>query len=607
MSATAALSSPSTVPMTFLARLARTPVAARISLVWLLVVAIVTYMRWTAMLAPMWLDDNDDMMRLIGIHDLLAGQSWFDMLQYRLDPPKGGDMHWSRLADLGLLIPMALSRLVMTDIWADRIAVIVYPSLILLAVLWLMVRTAQKFVGPQTLLPVIFITLTSSSMMMQMLPGRIDHHGLQILFMLLMLAQFLQGEGAWRGLVAGITMALSLGVGLETLPYVATAQVGLWWLWSRGSADAAFVRGTGIGMVLGCLSVMALTISPALWTAAHHDAFGRAHAAALIVGGIFWMVLGTLNIATTRQRMMIGVASGGVCAAALALLLPELIRAPYATLDPFLQSWFMDHVQEAASLDKYAGFALGSAVTDALYALIALVLALRLLITQSERTRRDRWAVLVAVLLVSCAVALVQVRAFSFVGAFAILPCALMITQARAMSARPLATACAWIFMSMTGSVMIGTTAQLVADKLSGHAAEPARENRQVSRADLLPLANLPRGKMLNPIDLGTRILGFTDHSILAAPYHRAQQGMKAALQAYMAPAAQAEKIARAAHVDYIIYSPALAETRIFSKAAPLGLLADLEKNRVPVWLEQIPLPKGNKLKLYRVKNRGKS
>ncbi len=602
MSATAALSASCDKPVTFLARLARTPVAARILLVWLLVVALVTYMRWTAMLAPMWLDDNDDMMRLIGVHDLLAGQSWFDMLQYRLDPPKGGDMHWSRIADLGLLVPMALARLVLSDIWADRIAVILYPSLILLAVMWLMARTAQKLVGPQTLLPVIFITLTSSSMMMQMLPGRIDHHGLQILFMLVMLAQFLQAEGKRHGLLAGLMMALSLGVGLETLPYVAAAQLGLWWLWSRGTADAAFVRGAGIGMVLGCLAVMALTISPVLWTAAHHDAFGRAHAAALIVGGIFWSVMAALANFTMRQRMIIGVASGAICAISLALLFPELILAPYATLDPFLQYWFMDHVQEAASLKKYAGFALGSAVTDALYAAIALALALRVLIWQTDRARRDRWAVLLAVLLVSCAVALVQVRAFSFVGAFAILPCALMITQARQMMTRPLVTVSAWIFMSMTGSVMIGTAAQMVSDQISGQAADPAREKQQITRADLLPLATLPRGKMLNPIDLGTHILAFTDHSILAAPYHRAQQGMKAALQAYMTPAAQAEKIARAAKVDYIIYSPLLSETRIFSKAAPKGLLADLEKNRVPLWLEQIPLPKGNKLKLYRVK-----
>jgi hypothetical protein len=30
---------------------------------------------------------NDDAMRLVEVRDLLAGQGWLDMTQYRLDPP----------------------------------------------------------------------------------------------------------------------------------------------------------------------------------------------------------------------------------------------------------------------------------------------------------------------------------------------------------------------------------------------------------------------------------------------------------------------------------------------------------------------------------------
>ena len=42
---------------------------------------------------------TDDAMRLAGVRDLLAGQSWFDLTQHRLDPPQGSPMHWSRLID----------------------------------------------------------------------------------------------------------------------------------------------------------------------------------------------------------------------------------------------------------------------------------------------------------------------------------------------------------------------------------------------------------------------------------------------------------------------------------------------------------------------------
>ena len=47
--------------------------------------------------------DPDDVLRMVQVRDLLAGQGWFDLTQHRLDAPAGGvAMHWSRLVDLPL-------------------------------------------------------------------------------------------------------------------------------------------------------------------------------------------------------------------------------------------------------------------------------------------------------------------------------------------------------------------------------------------------------------------------------------------------------------------------------------------------------------------------
>ena len=41
--------------------------------------------------------DPDDVLRMVQVRDLLAGQGWFDLTQHRLDAPVGGvAMHWSR-------------------------------------------------------------------------------------------------------------------------------------------------------------------------------------------------------------------------------------------------------------------------------------------------------------------------------------------------------------------------------------------------------------------------------------------------------------------------------------------------------------------------------
>nr|MCU0908161.1 hypothetical protein [Paracoccaceae bacterium] len=46
--------------------------------------------------------DNDDIMRLLSVRTFLDGQVWFDMRQYRLLPPDGLDMHWSRYIDAAI-------------------------------------------------------------------------------------------------------------------------------------------------------------------------------------------------------------------------------------------------------------------------------------------------------------------------------------------------------------------------------------------------------------------------------------------------------------------------------------------------------------------------
>jgi len=42
---------------------------------------------------------TDDAMRLAQVRDLLAGQSWYDLTQWRMNVPFGLPMHWSRLID----------------------------------------------------------------------------------------------------------------------------------------------------------------------------------------------------------------------------------------------------------------------------------------------------------------------------------------------------------------------------------------------------------------------------------------------------------------------------------------------------------------------------
>src|SRR5690349_5978370 len=76
------------------------------------------------------LPDSDDIMRLLGVRDLLSGQNWYDTTQYRYLPPAGASMHWSRLLDLplaamiGWLVPVAGQEL------AEGIVALIEPPLV---------------------------------------------------------------------------------------------------------------------------------------------------------------------------------------------------------------------------------------------------------------------------------------------------------------------------------------------------------------------------------------------------------------------------------------------------------------------------------------------
>ena len=66
----------------------------------------------------------DDVMRMVQIRDLLGGQGWFDLMQYRLGTGEGVLMHWSRFIDLPLVVLIKLFSLLVSPAVAEAMAVI---------------------------------------------------------------------------------------------------------------------------------------------------------------------------------------------------------------------------------------------------------------------------------------------------------------------------------------------------------------------------------------------------------------------------------------------------------------------------------------------------
>ena len=116
-------------------------------LVWLVASAYFLFEKWSAI---HWfaLGDTDDNMRIMQVRALMHGQDWYDLRQYRLDPPDGANIHWSHLVDLPIIGIIVLTKPLFGGILAEKIAVALAPLIPLGVALTGLGLTARRLVAP---------------------------------------------------------------------------------------------------------------------------------------------------------------------------------------------------------------------------------------------------------------------------------------------------------------------------------------------------------------------------------------------------------------------------------------------------------------------------
>ena len=123
------------------------PLLGRVGLVWLLV-SLLMLATNAAAIAALRFPDSDDTLRLVQVRDLLAGQGWFDLHQYRIDPGSGGVlMHWSRLVDAPIAAAILVLRPLLGQALAEHITLVLLPLVTLGYALLLAGRLAWRLFG----------------------------------------------------------------------------------------------------------------------------------------------------------------------------------------------------------------------------------------------------------------------------------------------------------------------------------------------------------------------------------------------------------------------------------------------------------------------------
>src|ERR1043165_3718066 len=104
--------------------------------------------RWVLIRAFV-LSATDDNMRIMQVRALLHGQGWFDLRQYRLNPPFGANIHWSRLVDLPIAGLILALRPLLGGAGAERWAVAIAPLIPYLLLLFSLSLTARRLIDPR--------------------------------------------------------------------------------------------------------------------------------------------------------------------------------------------------------------------------------------------------------------------------------------------------------------------------------------------------------------------------------------------------------------------------------------------------------------------------
>ncbi len=91
------------------------------------------------------------------------------------------------------------------------------------------------------------------------------------------------------------------------------------------------------------------------------------------------------------------------------------------------------------------------------------------------------------------------------------------------------------------------------------------------------------------PIDLGSHVLLETPHSVVAAPYHRNEAGILDTFRFFNGALDEANAIADARGIDYVVTCPALPEMNGIDLGVEDTLLRRLASGDLPDWLEDVP------------------
>ncbi|WP_341367178.1 hypothetical protein [Yoonia sp. BS5-3] len=539
---------------------------------------------------------NDEVMRLVVVRDWLGGQAWYDTTQYRLMPPEGVVMHWSRYLDamIGAII-VTLSWVAPIET-AEMLAVAIWPTILMLLLVAMFGFGTRRIFGPGpacfAMFCAVFWPFTSD---FYFSVGRIDHHNVQVVMLVVMTLSAIWPNRIWTsGFLAGFSAAFSLAIGLENLLYILV--LGLLLL-IRAILDVA--EGTSRRLLAFCLALPVAAIvfwigqtPPARLLYPVCDQLGTPVLTLIAIA----VVASAAGMLPLIKRPLFRLAISGVvtivgCAVAWPLLSPCL-AGPYALLPEVVQKIISGSINEALPAVLFASkfpILYNSMMTPAVGAI-----GLAALIWWSERKRPDVDAVqrdavgqLLFLSLVGFLASFSQIRLLSMTSPAVVLLagyglwrlfCVWRITRLAGDAAKSMAAS-----VVILAPFLIEAPLRQLQPTVQAQGASQSGSCRDFEA--MSALGDLPPEQVLTPMNLGSLLLLATHHQALSGPYHRSSDAYTNGLLPFQMPEVEMK--------EYVIRSGAVYLMLCRGANYGDGFATELAKGSAPDWLQLVDVEAG--------------
>jgi hypothetical protein len=472
--------------------------------------------------------DTDDAARMVQIRDWMAGQAWYDLKLHRMGLPDAPFMHWTRIVDIPIAGLIRFFELFLDQTAAERIARIVFPLSLIAVLLMTASLILRELLLRNMLVPGLLIVALSGISTGHLRPGRIDHHGPQVLLFLIICLFLLRSMNKrapfLNGLLCGGIASLSQAISLENLPliFVAAAIFALRWMIHGENARSAF-RGFSAGLFAATPILFLLTTPPENWLAPLCDAQSIVHVLTFSTIAATCLILtSTAPFLPTLPRRTTALVLAGIPGLILVLSVFPQCADPYSAIDPLVRRLWLDNVTEAESLFEAISGDFGT-IFPQLGPGIAGFAGAVFCALKTKAAQREKWIVIIAMTgaaLVVSAYKVTGLASLSIIGAIGITGALDHLPD----SYRRFRNLFAIAFSG------IGVFALVPAQPIDPYKMETFDCLAPEAYASL---DKLPTGLILAHINFGAHILAHTNHSTVAAPYHRNNEGNRISVEVF--------------------------------------------------------------------------